>query len=188
MPPLRAALGLALVAACRGNPQVLAFERAEANREYDAMLARMDSNDDKKLSAAELEAIEDEWLLEEVHIRTARKADKNGDGRVDIEEFAAAWGASDLHGGRSGAATLAVDFVPEFPNLTPMLVMPFHHFVAQGCASRSRSKAGATRRWRRGGSSSSRRARARWPSSSRTRTLTPSPRRAPPAERLTCGA
>ena len=65
------------------------------------------------------------------------KADRNNDGRVDIDEFAAAWGASDLHGGRSGAATLAVDFVPEFPNLTPMLVMPFRHFVAQGCIKKS---------------------------------------------------
>ena len=60
------------------------------------------------------------------------KADRNNDGRVDIDEFAAAWGASDLHDGRSGAATLDTSDVVDFPMTTPMLVAPWDKFQSQG--------------------------------------------------------
>ena len=62
---------LALLAACcvlpgvvDANPQVIAYERVEAMHEWRAMLARMDTDDDKKLSRAEMDAIEDHILTD----------------------------------------------------------------------------------------------------------------------------
>ena len=59
---------LSTAASCLANPQVIAFERVEARTEYDAMLARMDTNEDKQLSMEEIKAIDDEWLTDEVNI------------------------------------------------------------------------------------------------------------------------
>ena len=42
------------LAAALGNPQVLAYERMEAKTEYDAMLARMDSDSNGQLTKAEV--------------------------------------------------------------------------------------------------------------------------------------
>jgi hypothetical protein len=44
--------------------QVIAYERMEAQTEFDTMLSRMDTNDDGLLSLAEIDAIEDDWLTE----------------------------------------------------------------------------------------------------------------------------
>ena len=71
------------------NPQVLAYERAEARTEYEAMLSRMDSNGDRLLSLSEMDAIEDEWLIDEVHIAAAKKADADKDGLLTIDEYTA---------------------------------------------------------------------------------------------------
>ena len=87
---LRATLLLScclVVARC--NPQVLAYERMEAKTEYDAMLARMDSDSNGQLTKAEMEAIDDEWLTDEVHLKAALKADANSDGTLTWDEYLA---------------------------------------------------------------------------------------------------
>ena len=51
------------------------------------MLSRMDSDSDKKLTFEEMQAVGDEWLTHEVHIKSAQLADKNGDGVLTRAEF-----------------------------------------------------------------------------------------------------
>ena len=89
LPHVLVACSLATVARC--NPQVIAFERGEAMREYDALLGRLDADEDKKITTAEMEAIEDEWLIDEVHMRSAKIADHRGnkDGVLERSEWVA---------------------------------------------------------------------------------------------------
>ena len=79
------------VASNRDAGQVIAFERVEAQREFDALVGRLDTDDDKAISTAEMEAIEDEWLIDEVHMKTAQLADQRGnfDGVLERSEWVA---------------------------------------------------------------------------------------------------
>lgn len=71
------------------NPQVLAYERMEARQEYEAMLGRMDANEDRVLTRAEIDAVEDDMLLDEVPKQWALKADTDSDGKLTWDEYLA---------------------------------------------------------------------------------------------------
>ena len=70
------------------NPQTLMKERRQANREFNAMLARSDQNADKKVQFQELDDLEDEWVLTDVHLQNDVKvSDKNWDQVIERKEY-----------------------------------------------------------------------------------------------------